>query len=199
VTNTILLGIDPGFAHLGYGALCIATDGVSLRCDAFGLFETEKSSKKLSVLATEDNLRRAVELYDALDGLIRSLGDEKNVLVGLAAEAMSWPRNAAVTGKMGIAWGVVASVSRVHRLPILQVSPQMLKKGVAGAKTATKDEVAAAVLRMVPSAPKAGGRLTEVAARLPKGKREHPFDALAAALVCRESQAVQMAIRRAAA
>jgi Holliday junction resolvasome RuvABC endonuclease subunit len=197
--NTILLGIDPGFSHLGYAALCIAPNGTSLRCDAFGLFETEKSAKKLSVLATEDSLRRARELHEALDALIRSLGDDRNVLVGLAAEAMSWPRNAAVTGKMGIAWGVIASLSCAHRLPILQASPQMVKKGVAGSKTVTKDEVAAAVLRMVPSATKAGGTLAEVAARLPKTKREHPFDALAAALVCRQSQAVQMAIRRAAA
>lgn len=197
--NTILLGVDPGFASFGYAALCIAPDGVSVRCDAFGVFETEKSSKKLSVLATEDNLRRAREIGEFLEGLGGRLADDRNVLVAVCAEAMSWPRNAAATAKIGITWGVIAEWSRRERLPILQASPQMVKKAIAGAKTATKEEVQAGVLERVKFAPKCGEKtLAAVAAKITKGRLEHPFDALAVALTCSKSEAVNMARRSAA-
>lgn len=188
--NAILLGIDPGFSSLGWAALCIAPPpSEAMRCNDLGIIATEKASKKAHVLATEDNLRRAREIANCLNALVTRFEDDKNAVLAFCTESMSWPRNAAVTAKMGITWGVLAAVSHQRRVPIFQCSPQELKKQTAGTKSATKEEVEAAVVaRLGPSA-------SAMIVAIPKTKREHPVDALAAAIVCSRAEAVQAARR----
>lgn len=201
--NAILLGIDPGFASFGFAAIALPPDPMNtmMRIESFGVFETAKATKKQHVLATEDNLRRARELADFLDALIVRHATDRGRLVAICAESMSWPRNAAVTAKMGITWGVVAAVAHRHKLPILQASPQAVKKGTAGRRDATKDDVEAAVLKRITRAnPDLLGThvFADVAKRIPKTKKEHPFDAAAVAIVCSGAEIVQLSRRAAA-
>jgi Holliday junction resolvasome RuvABC endonuclease subunit len=193
--NAILLGIDPGFSNFGYAALCIAPPpSEAKRVISFGVFETEKAKKKQHVLATEDNLKRAREIADFLDSWIDAHGNDRNQVIAICAESMSWPRNAGVTAKMGITWGVVATVARAKRVPIFQASPQEIKKRTAGFKSATKEEIQAAIGN-IPAVHGLGYCVREILANMPKGAREHPSDALACALVCSEAEAIQVARR----
>lgn len=199
--NAILIGIDPGFASFGWAKLCLAPPpSDAIRCDGLGVFQTEKASKKVHVLATEDHLRRARELATALDDLIVKAEDDRNTVLAFCAESMSWPRNAAVTAKMGITWGVVAAVALRRRIPIFQTSPQALKKTLTGRKDASKDEVeqgirARGVHVVDPRTLLVLDLKTALDAWFTKGLREHPVDALAAAIVCASAEAVQVARR----
>lgn len=196
--NTVLLGIDPGLAHLGYAAIELPPDPAidMMRITDFGLLKNKKSDKKQHVLATEDNLRRARILAEFLEALIERHTSGKSRLIAICAESMSWPRNAAASSKIGIAWGVLAATALRHHVPILQAAPMVVKLAVAGSKTASKEDVQAGVERIITRVhPDLGGTLPELGKRIPKGDREHPYDAAAVAITCRKAEAVQLARR----
>ncbi len=197
--NTLLIGIDPGLASCGWGVISIAPGCDVMRCDGLGVHETKKATKKQHVLATEDNLRRARELTAFLQRLFKThAGDERNRVVAICAESMSWPRNAGASAKIGIAWGVIASCAFTWGIPILQASPQTVKKALTGRRDATKEEVEDAVIQRVPRANEAttsAKLLVGAASHIPKTKREHPFDALAVAITCSSAEPVAIARR----
>jgi Holliday junction resolvasome RuvABC endonuclease subunit len=69
-------------------------------------------------------------------------------------------------------------------IPLVQASPQAIKKALTGNKAASKEDIAEAV----------GKRFDGVASefnRLPKGQHEHGYDAIAAVLACEESEVVK--------
>lgn len=176
-----LLGLDPGFASLGYAVVdLLPTPHVV----SFGVFETAKSSKKQHVLSTEDNVRRSILISRALRGWATFAPR----CVGICAEAMSFPRSSSVAAKMALTWGAIASLSEAANIPILQASPQQVKVSACGVKTATKDEVQAAVLRLYPE-------IAAMRAGIVRGQWEHPHDALAVAHLMLQSDVVKMLLR----
>jgi crossover junction endodeoxyribonuclease RuvC len=175
-----LLCIDPGFASFGYATL-VFEHRSSVRVGEFGVVRTAKASKKQHVLSVEDNLRRAHEIAAKARWLVT-----RGHTVGICAEAMSFPRSSSVAAKMAMAWGILASLSEATAIPILQASPQEVKKAVCGVKTATKDEVIAAVQRLYPET-------AAMCAELPRGVWEHPHDAVAVGHLMLTSDTVRMA------
>jgi Holliday junction resolvasome RuvABC endonuclease subunit len=173
-----LLGLDPGFASLGYALLAIERQP---RVIAFGAFQTVATAKKHKVLAVEDNVWRATKIA----AMLRYLATCSPRTVALCCEAMSFPRNASVAAKMAMTWGCIASLSEAASIPILQASPQRVKEGVCGVKTATKEEVQRACLRLYPEI----GTMRE--STVPSAW-EHPHDALACAHLMLESDVVKM-------
>jgi Holliday junction resolvasome RuvABC endonuclease subunit len=104
----------------------------------------------------------------------------------IAAEAMSFPRNASNSAKMALCWGVLASIAEARGLPIVQTSPQALKRAVTGSATADKAEVQFGLLRRF-------GNDVEELFIGPDGLREHAFDALAAVVACLDSEPLRLA------
>lgn len=95
--------LDPGFAACGWAILRL--DPSCDRVEAMGVLRTEKDSRKQKVLATDDNMRRAKELYQGLRAVLaRAPG-----AVAVAAEAMCFTRHASVAAKVSIVWGLVAA------------------------------------------------------------------------------------------
>ena len=84
-----------------------------------------------------------------------------------------------------MAWGVVGTLAFRHGLPVLQVSPQDLKRCLTGSKTASKAEVQDALTARY-------GPLT-----LPSQRtlHEHVCDALGAVVACLDAAPVLMARR----
>lgn len=171
-----ILALDPGFRSVGFAVLAIATNDVSLV--KAGVIRTESSAKKRRVLATEDNMRRAREIYLEIDELTNPRSGAYEVKA-LCAEAMSFPRNASAAAKVAICWGVIASIVEIQSLPLIQASPQEVKKYVTGKKDASKEEVEAAVCRLLPEA--------STVISLPKTLKEHAYDAVAVGLTCLNS------------
>lgn len=176
-----VLGLDPGFKNLGYVVMGLGMgmgkDGPTQRIIRAGVFVTDKSTKKLNVLATEDNLRRAREIGRELSNLIQEC-----TIQLICAESMSFPRNASAAAKVAMTWGAIATLSHVHELAIIQASPQQIKKAVCGKKDASKEEIEDAVLAKFPEM-----ELLLEHGLVPASNRNHAYDALAAILTGMES------------
>jgi Holliday junction resolvasome RuvABC endonuclease subunit len=173
-----LVGLDPGFANLGYAVVELVPHPHVVR---FGVFQTEATAKKRKVLAVEDNVRRAILIARCL----RDLATCAPRTVALCAEAMSFPRSSSVAAKVALTWGAIASLSEAANIPILQASPQQVKHGVCGVKSATKEEVQGAVFRLYPE-------IAPLRAGIARGAWEHPHDALACVHLMLQSDVVKM-------
>lgn len=179
-----VLGLDPGFANIGWAKVLLTDTGeVPFR---MGVFRTEKSAKKLTVFASEDNVRRAREIYIQLRDL--ALNGEEGPVRAICAETMSFPRNASTAAKMSLCWGVIAAFSAQFNIPVVQASPQQLKKNVAGSKTSDKEEVQAALEVRYGKA-----LLHKVCRGVPTSMLEHPYDALGAVVATLDSELIRMA------
>lgn len=172
----IVLGIDPGFALLGMAAVDVTPDHE--RVVATAVLRTEKSARKLDVRASDDNVRRGLELARGL-----CIFCSTHRPVAFACEAQSWPRNAGSSAKVGLAWGVVIGVAYRFQVPIVQASPQQIKKVLCGRKDASKEDVIAAVEDRFPG----------VEWPSPASVVEHAADAVGAVLACTDSPTIQMA------
>ena len=172
------LGIDAGFSSMGWAIAELQYLG-SIKPITCGVISTEKSNKKQNVKATEDSLRRGQELYYELSKLIAA----ENINL-ICTETMSWPRNAGVVAKMGIAWGWIASVAHRYSLPLVQATPMEIKRAVTGDGKSSKERMIATIQRLFPS-------LT-----LPHqlGLQEHAADAVGAIIACQNSTLMKFAM-----
>jgi len=176
-----VLGVDPGFASFGWCVMDLRRDGETLL--SVGVIRTQKDNRAQHVLATDDNMVRARQIYAELSGLCETYG-----IRAIAAEAMSFPRSSSVAAKMAMSWGVLAALSESRDLPVVHASPQTVKKLVAGDRSASKEDVASAVCAKFPGSP-----LDGFYADTPKGQQEHGFDAIAVLLACMGSEVLRMA------
>lgn len=171
-----ILGVDPGFANLGYSVCQIDRSG-KLTLQALGVIRTTKSSKKTRTLASEDNIRRAREIAHDLMEIVGRWQPKV-----ICAEAMSFPRNSGAAAKVAMAWGIVAAILAKEALPLVQPSPQAVKKAVCGKASASKEEVQRAMER--------AHRLPRFLSGIPKGLHEHPIDSLAVIHASLESDVI---------
>jgi crossover junction endodeoxyribonuclease RuvC len=172
---SIVLGIDPGFSNIGIAVV----DTITMSPKKLLLFTTEKSSKKSNVLATGDNFRRSKEIYVGIKQQIVEWSPKV-----LALESMSFPRNASVAAKMAYAWGVVAAIASETGIPVVQVTPQGLKKHLTDKNNASKEEIQEALFNKYGEALLLEAGLNDIA----KGGWEHPLDALGAVLAASKSE-----------
>lgn len=162
-----VLGVDPGFANFGAVVMDTRVDDDRAVLWA-GVLRTKKDTRKQRRMV-DDNLQRTYELCAELIALFDTY---QPTLV--CAEAMSFPRSASVAGKMCLAWGVLATLLHQRKVPLVQSSPQELKRAVCGTNTASKEEMAVALDARI------GTALRPHLARLSKGQHEHVYDAVAA-------------------
>lgn len=178
-----VMGFDPGFASFG---VAVVELGPTVEKPIFmGVIRTKKSTKRQKLLATEDNFDRLQIIAEEVEKLILQYD-----LVALSAESMSFPRNASSSAKVGMTWGVIATTSTQHQLPVFQCTPQQLKIKLAGSRQASKAEVADALRRRYPNTD-----FEELLKYLPMGEHEHAWDALASVVVCLDAEPVKM-VRR---
>ena len=193
MSDPIVLGVDPGFASFGWSLVRLSTVPEVLEA---GVIRTKKESALRKVLASEDSVVRAREISREFGKIVAlhnlSANPAKNI-GAVCAEAMSWPRNAGAATKVALAWGVIAAWCQQYDLPLLQASPQQVKKALTGKRDASKEEVAAAV-RDPDNA--IGAHHAVVASKQPEGMHEHMYDSMAVALVCADSDVVRL-LRRA--
>jgi crossover junction endodeoxyribonuclease RuvC len=168
-----VLGLDPGFGRCGF---CIfevdkvAQDDTVLE---LGVIKTNKSSKKRKLLVADDNLDRAGEISKKLWKLSREVS-------AICAESMSFPRNSSTAAKMAMCWGIISAIAVRRDIPVLQATPQEIKKKVCGDKTASKEDIQSKLNETYKECP---GLVEKIA----KGQLEHPYDALASIITCLES------------
>lgn len=175
----MILGCDPGFRAFGIALLRLLPDREEVV--ALRVIRTEKDDKKRNVLAMDDNFRRAQEIAGELELIVQ----EHPVRI-IAAEGMSFPRSSSVAAKIALSWGVLAMLCKMTKLPMVQTSPQRMKKVICGSQKASKEDIESALLVRY------GNRIEDLFEG-PDGFREHPFDALGASVVALDSEVVRLA------
>jgi len=137
-----VIGIDVGLANMGVVKAELLPQGFAI-VDAF-VISTEKSDKKREVKVADDNIRRVMELVDKLYPVF------DDDVIAICAEALSLPRNASAASKISLAFGAMATIATINNIPILQSSPQEVKKATVGTKSASKTEMIAAIKQRFP-------------------------------------------------
>lgn len=179
----MLLGLDPGFANLGW---CKAIyNGKDVIVVKMGCFQTRKDGRK--VLQAIDEDKRTCEIAMELRDLIWEDADDRPVkMVDLICiESTSYPRNASSAAKVALCRGAISSLRAMWDIPLVMSSPQNIKEAVTGSRKASKAEMEATL----------SGRYPEVLKHLegtPMSRREHPYDALGAIVAALGSEVVRM-------
>jgi len=148
----IVLGIDPGVAHTGYGVVA-SRNGRLVALDG-GTFRTP---------AGADTAKRLRLIHERVCALI----DEHDP-AELAMESLFFGANADSAVPVAQAMGVVLLAGAQHDLPATHYNPQQVKASVCGSGRAAKAEVQRMVAALL--------RLAE------PPRSDHAADALAVAL-----------------
>ena len=189
MSSLYVLGIDPGFANVGYAVTRLTKDGVEPV--AMGLIQTKKSDKKLNVLSSDDNFRRGKEIARSLKDIVEQPPGGEGKFIAICAEKKSFPRNASSAAKVAYCWGILCLLSVYTGLPVLSASPQEIKLALCGKANASKIEIQAACNRSF------SWDITELVRGITKSTLEHPYDGLAAVLACSDSETLCLARRMA--
>ena len=155
-----VLGIDPGFASLGWVEAESNLGGLAFT--RVGCIHTKKDGDKP---AARDLFDRCVELSTGIR--------ECNVPELLCVEAMSHPRNASSAVKLGASHGMLAAIaSACFDCEVTMLSPFAARKIVTGLKKPTEEETHAKLRHDFPE-------LDEMVASLLKKDLPHIMDAAA--------------------
>ena len=160
----MIMGIDPGFAAMGWAATSPQDGDWSW---TGGTIRTQVSSRRTSVLAADDNVRRMRHIWRELSRVL-----DEHQPQWLACETQSWPRNSTTTAKLGMTWGVIVAVAEARELPVYQVPVGEAKFVATGERSAEKVRVIRGMRRLCPG-------LSEVLAAHPRGQQSHIADAAA--------------------
>ena len=174
----IVLGLDPGFGKCGYCLFEVDKVPGDDTVLELGVIKTKKSAKKRKILAADDNLDRAGDISKKLWKLSREAS-------AICAESMSFPRNASIAGKMAMCWGIISAIAVRREIPVLQASPQEIKKCICGNNKASKEDIQETLNNKYKECP-------GLAEKIAKGQREHPYDALASIITCLDSSYLKL-------
>lgn len=185
--DVFILGTDPGFASFGFSIVRLT--GAAEEIIRTDVIRTQKSAKKTGVKAADDNFRRAQAISAILHDVVKEYQP-----MALAAESASWPRNASASAKLAMAWGILADLCQVYQLPMVQVSPQDLKKALCNNKSATKEDIRRAMEARYPDQfDEFKHRFPAKKPPKPNGQWEHGFDAAGSVAACLDTDVIRMA------
>ncbi len=129
----IIMGIDPGTNVMGYGVLGI--NGKKPEVIVMGVIELSKF---------ESHYKRLHRIYERVSGLVTQyLPDE------MAIEAPFYGKNVQSMLKLGRAQGVAMAAALVKDIPIAEYAPLSIKQAVTGRGSASKEQVAEMLKRML--------------------------------------------------
>lgn len=128
-----ILGIDPGFDRVGFGVID------QTRGEATWIFHGCLQTK-----AGDDFTRRLQQVRDAVKKVI----DTHQPQV-VAIEHLFFSNNAKTAIKVGMARGVAMLAVADAKLPIVELTPNQIKQGIAGWGGADKKQVQEMVKRLL--------------------------------------------------
>lgn len=120
-----ILGIDPGYAIVGYGVL-------DYRSNHFGIVDFGA----ITTSAGMDFGRRLEIIYDEMQVLIKKTKPE-----AMAIEKLFYNTNAKTVIDVGQARGVLLLAAQKNHLPVYEYTPLQVKQSVVGYGRAEKKQV----------------------------------------------------------
>ena len=121
----IVLGIDPGTRHTGYGVVAVE-----------GRKETALDYGVLDLPARLDHTERLKRIYAEVERLIARYAPDE-----CAVEMPVYGQNAQSMLKLGRAQAAVMLAAANHGVPVTQYTPKEVKKSVVGNGNAAKEQV----------------------------------------------------------
>ncbi len=132
-TEKIILGIDPGTNIMGYGV--INAIGNKAQMVAMGVIDMRKM---------DDPYLRLGKVFDRVTGIIDEfLPDE------MAIESPFFGKNVQSMLKLGRAQGVAIAAAIHHDIPIHEYAPLKIKMAITGNGSASKEQVAGMLKRLL--------------------------------------------------
>lgn len=177
-------GVDPGFANFGWAVVDLAEPDIAASYLAGGVITTKKAQKKQRVASADDNYQRMQYLTRQLLHLF-----EVHQPSVVCAESMSFPPNASGAAKMAYSWGILAALAEERDVPMVMHTPQEIKLAVVQDRAASKLEIKEGLEKLYP-------KLTSILSHIPRGRQEHPIDALAAVETARHDQVLRALRKR---
>lgn len=132
----IILGIDPGLQHTGWGA--IASEGNRLRFLTSGTIHTTR---------TAPLAERLLELHVGVQKVLETLQPDT-----AAMEETFVNVNGATTLKLGQARGALLLTLAIAAMPIHEYAPRLIKKTIVGSGAADKNQIQHMVKMLLPTA-----------------------------------------------
>jgi crossover junction endodeoxyribonuclease RuvC len=132
-TDRIILGIDPGTNILGYAL--IHQQNSSIRLIEMDVLRLEKIS---------DGALKLKKIFETVLGLI-----EKHHPDELSIEAPFYGKNVQSMLKLGRSQGVAIAAALYKSLPVFEYEPRKIKQSVTGKGSASKEQVAAMLQRLI--------------------------------------------------
>lgn len=124
-SGTIILGIDPGFGRLGYGAILHTKK--EAHCLTYGCITTPSHAPLDERLFT---------IYTELSKIITDIRPQS-----IAVEKIFFFKNKTTAIQVAHARGVILVTARSHTIPICEVTPLQVKQAVTGYGRAEKQQV----------------------------------------------------------
>ena len=121
----VILGIDPGYAIVGYGAICCQNG--RYRAAGYGAVTTD---------AKDAFSHRLEVIYDAMERMLQKCRPD-----ALAIEKLYFQNNQKTAIGVAEARGVVLLAARKARVPIFEYTPLQVKVAVTGYGQAHKPQV----------------------------------------------------------
>ena len=137
MSERIILGIDPGTNVMGYGI--IKAQGNSAKMVAMGIIDLRNQS--------DPYLRLGVIFQRVTSIIDQYLPDE------MAIEAPFFGKNVQSMLKLGRAQGVAIAAAIRHDVPIHEYAPMKIKMAITGNGSASKEQVAGMLQRLLRLAP----------------------------------------------
>jgi len=129
----IILGIDPGTVVFGYGI--VKQEGQKLTAIQMGVVRLDKfKSHEIRLAKIYEKVSQLIEQY---------LPDE------MAIESPFYGKNIQIALKLGRAQGVSMAAAIARQIPIVEYAPKKVKQSVTGNGNASKEQVAAMVVRLL--------------------------------------------------
>lgn len=171
----VVLGIDGGFANIGWSAVRFEK-GKAPVCLGAGVVSTKTGKKETKA---EGNIRRVREIYSFIQAKI----DEFSPAF-IAAESPSFTRFVNADRITAMFWGMLPSLAEQEQLAIVLRTPVQIKEDLAGDKKANK----AKMIEAAGSIPGAKAFIQSIRA---KTKQEHAADAVGAAISSQKDKLFQ--------
>jgi crossover junction endodeoxyribonuclease RuvC len=155
----IILGIDPGYARMGWGVISTLPDRVE--CLGFGCIETPKDEEMGARLAyLDDALKKIIGNYMPNDIVIEELFFAKNVKTAL---------------NVAHARGIVLMRAAKHSGKIFQYRPNVIKLATTGEQKADKKLMQQCVAQILgfKNVPKPDDAADALAVAITHSKAEH--------------------------
>lgn len=129
----IILGVDPGTNVMGYGIIRVCNKKAEML--ALGIIDLRKYG---------DHYLKLGHIFERITGIIDSyLPDE------MAIEAPFFGKNVQSMLKLGRAQGVAMAAAIQRQVPITEYAPMKIKMAITGVGTASKEQVADMLRRMM--------------------------------------------------